>query len=110
MQMHFVLCLKKTGVDGSQNIVEDVSTWVKYVCIQSVCMITNDNKTIFALIRRRNGMSLLEDVWENEDRRREMNRENNLKYLHRLSDEEKLKLLWADYVSKHINDLRGDWK
>ena len=55
-------------------------------------------------------MSLLEDVWENEDRRREMNRENNLKYLHRLSDEEKLKLLWADYVSKHINDLRGDWK
>lgn len=52
-------------------------------------------------------MSYLEDVWDRENERREENYKNNMKYFTSLSYEEKVELMWREYVDKHCNDLRG---
>jgi len=49
-------------------------------------------------------MRMYEDVWDSEDKRRRDNYEKNKACFERLSDSAKLKILWAEYVEKNIDE------
>ena len=50
-------------------------------------------------------MSLYEDAYEAIDNSYKENYEKNMEYFNSLSDNEKFKLLWDEYVNNHCHDI-----
>lgn len=52
-----------------------------------------------------NYMSLYEDAYDAIDNSYKENYEKNMEYFNSLSDNEKFKLLWDEYVNNHCHDI-----
>lgn len=50
-------------------------------------------------------MNLYEEAWDAENKRDKENYEKNMECFEALTNEERLELMWKDYVKRHCNDV-----